>query len=371
MIYLDNSATTTVLPEVQKEMVKYLSMEFGNPSSKYYNLAENAKSAIDKSRSSVANLLSAKDSEIIFTSGATESNNMIIKGVADYYQSHGKHIITSKAEHRSVLEVCYYLEERGFEVTYLDVDSFGRIRVEDLKKSIRNDTILVSIIWGNNELGSLNSMDSIATICKKYGVFLHTDATQVIGKMEVNLLDYEGITFLSFSAHKMHGPKGVGVAYIRSDKYNMLTPITPLLHGGEQEPYRSGTYPVHNIVGLGEASRIAMENIGKNYKQLVRLEQKLIDILNKKFENSIALNSDIHNKVPGIVNLRFKGINNQILLKKISPIIAASTGSACSTTSPSYVLKSIGLEKEAIQESIRFSLSPYTDIEELEVFKRL
>src|SRR5690606_5720784 len=183
---------------------------------KYYSLAIRAKEAVETSIIHVAKLLNAKENEIIFTSGATESNNMILKGVADYYSSRGKHIITSEAEHKAVLDVCEYLETKGFEVTYLNVDSFGRINPDDLKKAIRKDTILVSIIWGNNELGSLNNIEEISAICKERNVFFHTDATQVLGKIKIDLQNLDGISFLSCSAHKLHGPKGIGASFIRS-----------------------------------------------------------------------------------------------------------------------------------------------------------
>lgn len=371
MLYLDNSATTYVLPEVRKKMIHYLSDDYGNPSSKYYSLAQNAKKAIDQARIEVASLLNTKEKEIIFTSGATESNNFIIKGVADYYKEKGNHIITTKAEHSSVKEVCKYLETNGFDITYLDVDSHGRIDIKQLDSAITSETILVSIIWGNNELGSLNSMEEISEVCKKQKVFLHTDATQIVGKHKIDLTRLNGISFLSCSAHKMHGPKGVGAAFIRMDEYNQLLSLTPLLHGGEQEPYRSGTYAVHNIVGFGEACRIARENQNENIKKLEQLEQKFISILKEKFSENISINSDVTNKVPGIVNVRFKGVKNQILLHKLAPIVAASTGSACSTTKPSHVLKAAGFDDKEIEESIRFSMSPYTEIEDLELFYNL
>lgn len=371
MIYLDNSATTKVLPEVANEMIKYLSEEYGNPSSKYYSLAENARKAVENARANIAQLLSCEKEEITFTSGATESNNMIIKGVADYYKDQGNHIITSRTEHSSVLEACKYLEQKGYQITYLDVDSYGRISLRDLKDSITDQTILVSLIWGNNELGSLNDMERISEICKEKQIFLHTDATQVLGKIKVNLKKYEGITFLSCSAHKMHGPKGIGVSFIRRDEYGILTPITPLLHGGEQDSYRSGTYAVHNIVGFGEAARIAYENLVINIDRLQKLENRLVEILENKFGKNISIHSDNKNKIPGLISVRFKGIQNQILLKKISKVIAASSGSACSTTKPSHVLKAIGLDDKAIQETIRFSMSPLIELKDIEIFNQL
>ncbi len=372
MLYLDNSATTAVLPEVMNKMMIYLSQEYGNPSGKYYRLAENAKKAVEEARRYVAELLNANEREIIFTSGATESNNMILKGVADYYSTRGKHIITSKAEHKAILDVCKFLETKGFEITYLDVDQYGRVSPKELEKAIRNDTILVSIIWGNNELGSLNDLESLSNICKTHNVFFHTDATQVLGKIPIDLKKYDGISFLSCSAHKLHGPKGIGAAFIRSDEFGELIPITPLLHGGGQENgIRSGTYAVHNIVGFGEAARIGKENLSKNISHLQALEEKLILLLKKNFGNKIAFNSDSKNKIPGIINVRFIGLHNEILLKKLAPYIAASSGSACSSTEPSHVLKAIGLDLKQIRESVRFSLSPYNALEDLDIFNEL
>ncbi|WP_349774376.1 cysteine desulfurase family protein [Oceanobacillus luteolus] len=372
ILYLDNSATTSILPEVREKMLTFLTEEFGNPSGKFYDLAIHAKEAVEAARDHVGNLLGAKSLEIIFTSGATESNNTVLKGVAEHYSNKGKHIITSKAEHPSIMDVCEYLEDKGYEITYLDVDQFGRVNPEDVKQAFNDNTILVSIFWGNNELGSLNDIKKISQFCKDRNVFFHTDATQVTGKVDIDLEEYQGISFLSCSAHKMHGPKGVGALFVRSDEYGKLIEFTPLLHGGGQErELRSGTYSVHNIVGFGEAARIAKEQLSSNREQLKELEEKAKELLIEKFNDHIIFNSDDNNKIPGILNIRFKGINNQILLKKLAPVIAASSGSACSSTKPSHVLQAIGLSLQEVRESVRFSFSPYIEIDELDVFKLL
>ncbi|MFD0824433.1 cysteine desulfurase family protein [Neobacillus sp. M.A.Huq-85] len=372
MLYLDNSATTQVHPEVKDAMLPYLMEEFGNPSSKYYSVAENAKNAVKEARNSLASLLGCTSSEIIFTSGSTESNNMIIKGVADYYSNKGNHIITTKVEHPSIIETCKFLETKGFEVTYLDVDRFGRINIEKLRNEIREDTILVSIIWGNNELGSLNDMEAISNLCFQEKVLLHSDATQIIGKVEIDLSNYTGLTFLSFSGHKFHGPKGIGGSFIRKDQYDILTRITPLLHGGGQEQgIRSGTLPVHNIVGIGKAADIVLKNIKGNIHKLSELETYLTDILKEKFKDHIIFNNDVINKIPGLISVQFKGVNNEILVKKLAPIIAASTGSACSSSKPSHVLAAIGLNIDQVRSTIRFSMSSYTTKEDLDIFKQL
>jgi len=372
LLYLDNSATTPILPEVKEVMLPYLYEEYGNPSSKYYSLAINAKQAVVNARKNVAKLLGCDETEIIFTSGSTESNNMVLKGVAETYCGKGKHIITSKVEHPSVIETCKYLESRGFRITFMDVDRFGRISLEQLEKNISNETILVSLLWGNNELGSLNDIEAVSKICFDKNVYFHTDATQVVGKINIDLSALPGITFLSCSAHKFHGPKGIGVAFIRKDEYGIHTKITPLLHGGGQEyDLRSGTLPVHNIVGMGKAAEITFENLNSNIKKLTELEDYLTNLLVTKFSKQIIFNSDKDNKIPGILNVQFIGINNEVLLKSISPLIAASTGSACSSSKPSHVLSAIGLSIEEIRSSVRFSMSHLINKEDLDIFKEL
>lgn len=372
MIYLDNSSTTKIHPDVKDAMLPFLIEEFGNPSSKYYEPALHAQDAVDNARHQVAELLKASSDEIIFTSGATESNNMFLKGATHYYQSKGKHIITSKVEHPSILECCHFLEREGFEVTFLDVDEYGRISIEELKKEIRNDTILISIMWGNNELGSLNPIKEISHLCQERRILFHTDATQVIGKISIDLNELPGISYLSCSSHKFHGPKGAGVAYIRKDEYGILTPLTPLLHGGGQEKdYRSGTLAVHNIVGLGKAAELTNRDFTNCKYNLIESENYLKSILIEKFGRRIKFNNDSKEKIPGILSVQFIGINNEILLKKLASAVAASTGSACSSSKPSHVLSAIGLTLDEIRSTIRFSLSGYMKKEELNIFKML
>lgn len=373
MLYLDNSATTKVDPEVVKEMMPYLQEEYGNPSSKYYPLAVNAKTAVKIARRRLAILLDCDEDEIIFTSGATESNNMVLKGVADLNTSK-KHIITSKVEHPSVLEVCKYLENKGFHITYLDVDQFGRINTSQLEeKIIQSPPSLVSIIWGNNETGSLNNIEEIARICSEHNVYFHTDATQVLGKFDINLKKLTGIRFLSLSAHKVFGPKGVGACFIRKENNSLKTKITPLLHGGSQENgYRSGTLAVHNIVGLGKAAELAGQRREENSKKLNQLELFLKNILIESFKDQVEFYSDTIDKIPGILSVRFKDItHNEIMIKKLSPYIALSAGSACSSGKPSHVLRAMGKSLEQIQQTVRISLSPSITREDLEIFKKL
>jgi cysteine desulfurase len=370
MLYLDNSATTQIHPEVKDAMLPYIMEEFGNPSSKYYSVAENARKAVKEARASLASLLGCSPSELIFTSGSTESNNMAIKGVADYYLPKGNHIITTKVEHPSVLETCRYLEKKGYKVSYLDVDQFGRISLDVLRKAITDQTILVSIMWGNNELGSLNDMKAISEICLENNIFLHSDATQIIGKVNFDLQEYPGLTFLSISAHKFHGPKGIGATFIRKDQYDILTKLTPLLHGGGQENgIRSGTLAVHNIVGLGMAAQLVKKNLTANIKKVKELEEYLTTIISEKFGSQIHFNSDHDNKIPGVISVQFKGTNNEVLLKTLSPYIAASTGSACSSSEPSHVLRAIGLSIEELRSTVRFSLSTNISKQDLDLFK--
>jgi cysteine desulfurase len=368
MIYLDNSATTAVHPAVLSAMLPYLKEEYGNPSSKYYTLAENAKSSVELARKQVANLLGCDSEEVIFTSGATESNNMILKGIADFYSNKGNHIVTSKVEHPSIMETCKYLESKGFRVTYLDVDEFGRINTEDLKSIVKSEDkpILVSIIWGNNEIGSINEIEDIAAICHQNDVFFHTDATQVLGKTHIDLEKTPGIQFLSCSAHKVFGPKGIGACIIKKHKLGFKTKITPLLHGGGQEnEYRSGTLAVHNIVGFGKAAELAIDHLDHNITQLVKLEETVKNLLQEKLLDKITFNNDSGNKIPGLLSIQLKGINNELLIRKISTDIAISTGSACSSSKPSHVLKAIGKDLDEIRSTLRITLSPGINEKEL------
>ncbi|MFB6367182.1 cysteine desulfurase family protein [Paenibacillus elgii] len=369
MIYLDNSSTTRLLPEVVEAMLPYIIEEYGNPSSKHYSLAVNAKNAVDEARFHVAQLMGCQPEEIIFTSGSTESNNMVLKGVMDYYADRGEHLVVSKTEHSSVMETAKYLQSKGAKVTYLDVDRYGRIYIEKLEEIIVTERpVLVSVIWGNNEIGSLNDIVRIAKCCEGQGVFFHSDATQVLGK--VNIREQGSLVhFLSCSAHKLHGPKGIGACVIRKDRLGLKTKLTPLIHGGGQEhEYRSGTLAVHNIVGFGAAAAIALRDEEKNKHILENLEQYLVNKLVNNFKEIIVFNSDTTNKIPGIVNVQFKGTNNELLLKKLSDKVALSTGSACSSSKPSHVLENIGLTLNEIRSSVRISMSHTNTVDEINAF---
>jgi cysteine desulfurase len=365
MIYLDNAATTQVDKKVKEAMLPYLNDIFANPSSKFYKSAVKANNAIKNARNNVAQLLGCSSEEVIFTSGASESNNFIIKGVADYYKDQGNHIITSQGEHKSVLETCKFLENHGFEVTYLPIKEKGYIDIEDLKKSIKNNTILVALIWANNELGTLNDIEKISEITNENNIFLHVDATQYVGKKEINLRNSE-IDFLSFSAHKIYGPKGIGAAFISKDDIGIQKKITPLIHGGEQEfGLRGSTLATHNIVGFGKAAEITNQNIDSYYNHLEKLENKFKEIITNKIPK-IIFNGNQRCKIPGIVNLTIPGIHNQLFIKSVKDDLAISTGSACSIGKPSHVLSSLGLKKNQVRSTLRISFGKYNNITDID-----
>lgn len=388
MIYLDNSATTQIDPEVKEAMLPYLSEEYGNPSSKYYTLAENARKAVEESRQRLAELINADPGEIIFTSCASESNNMIIKGVADYkkyIENKGNHIITSKTEHKSVLQTCKFLAgydsaimniefnkfkpgrkeiitDRGYEVSFLDVNSYGQVETEELGNSIKENTILASIMWGNNEIGTLNHIDELAELCRTRGVLFHSDGTQVLGKIKIDV-QKTPVDFLSFSAHKIYGPKGIGACYIRKGKYGKPL-MTSLIHGGSQEyGYRAGTLAVHNIVGFGKAAEIAKRDMEKYAQGILELEKYIKDELQKSI-SGIQFNGHPQEKVPGILSITIPGTNNEMLIKGLKENIAISTGSACSIDEPSYVLKAINKEN-CMRNTIRISIPKYISKEDI------
>ncbi|SDK99869.1 cysteine desulfurase family protein [Halanaerobium congolense] len=367
MIYLDNAATTQVDNQVKEAMLPYLNDIFANPSSKFYKSAINANDAVKNARQNVSELLGCDDEEIIFTSGASESNNFIIKGVSDYYRDQGNHIITSQGEHKSVLESCKFLEKNGFEITYLPIKENGHIDIEDLKESIKNNTILVSLIWANNELGALNNIKKISKITNENDIFLHVDATQYVGKKEINLKNSE-IDFLSFSAHKIYGPKGIGAAYISKDDIGIRQNITPLIHGGEQEfGLRGSTLATHNIVGFGKAAEITNKNINSYYNHLEELENYFKENIKIKIPE-IMFNGNQKNKIPGIINMTIPGIHNQLFIKSVKDELAISTGSACSIGKPSHVLSSLGLDKNQIRSTLRISFGKYNKKNDISIF---
>jgi cysteine desulfurase len=367
IIYLDNAATTQVDKEVKNAMLPYIDDIFANPSSKFYTSAVTAKNAVNKARTQVATLLGCDHDEVIFTSGAAESNNFIIKGIANHYKNNGNHIITSKGEHKSVLESCKFLEKKGFKVTYLPIKNTGYINLIDLKESITKDTILISLIWANNELGSLNKIKEITKITKQNNIFLHVDATQYVGKRKINLKKLD-IDFLSLSAHKIYGPKGIGATYVSKDDIGLRKKITPLIHGGEQEyGLRGTTLATHNIIGFGKAAEIANNNINEYFEKLQELEKTFKEKISNKIPE-IKFNGSQKNKIPGIINITIPGIHNQLFIKSMKDEVAISTGSACSIGKPSHVLSALGLNKQKNRSSIRISFGKYNKQKEIEHF---
>jgi len=366
MIYLDNASTTKIHPDVVREMLPFITEIYGNPNSLYYTQAIRAKEAIEKARQQVANLFGVEKDDIIFTSGAGESNNMVLKGVADKHP--GCHIISSSIEHSTIIETMHFLQRKGHEITFIPVSRSGHVTLNELEKTIKPTTRLVSIMWANNEVGTLNDVQQLSDFCHKKGIMFHTDATQAVGKVDTDIGKLE-IDFLSMSAHKIYGPKGIGCLIVKHN--DIAEPrITPLIHGGDQEyGLRGSTLPTHQIVGLGAASEIARKNLASNIDKLILFERKLIDRLTKQYGSRIKINNAFVSKIPGLVSVQFIGLNNQILLKAISNDIAASSGAACSNSKPSHVLAMMGLSDEEISQTVRLSLSPYDEYNDFEYFK--
>ncbi|MBN2836540.1 MAG: cysteine desulfurase [Candidatus Delongbacteria bacterium] len=355
MIYLDYAATTPLDPTVIEEMYNFMKSCYGNPSSKYYEQSEQSKTAIRTARERVANLFNCKPEDILFNSGATEGNNFILKGIADAYKHKGQHIITSVAEHKAILSTCKYLETQGYDITYLPVNKQGVVELESLEKAFRNDTILVSIMWANNEIGSINDINTISKKCKEQGILFHTDATQIVGKLPIDLKQIE-VDFLTCSAHKLYGPKGIGATFIRSSKYGRKPKITPLIHGGAQENgLRAGTESLHNIVGFGKACEISQSEMNNYIKHIEAIENDIIEQL--KTLPTIQFNSPKDNKIPGIINFSIPGINNEFAIKMLSEHYSISSGSACAIGEPSHVLKELGNEES---DYFRISLGKFT-----------
>lgn len=387
MIYFDNSATSPVSEEVLDAMLPYLREEYGNPSSKYYCKAVNASNAVEEARECVAKLLGAKSEEIIFTAGATESTNFIIKGYMDYrrYYGDGKnHIITSVAEHKATLNTCKYLSgelysnndptitlfggkktvNRGYEATFIGVTEEGEILSVAVEHAIKKNTAMVSAIYVNNEIGTISNVTEIAQLCSKRGIAFHSDLTQAIGKIDIDAHEM-GLDFASCSAHKIYGPKGVGAAFIKSDAYG-IPPITALLHGGEQEGgFRAGTLAVHDIVGFGKAAEIALRDLHETEQRIKNMDHMLVEKL--KSIPFISLTNPSEKRLPGIISIIIakNDFNNERFIKHISDKLALSTGSACSAGEPSYVINAIGLENQ-VSKVLRISLNKYTKEEELD-----
>ncbi len=360
LIYLDNAATTAVKPEVFEAMKPYFLENYSNPNS-VYTFAQQGKKALDEAREAIAALIGAKANEIYFTGGGSESDNWAVKGIAEASASKGKHMITTKIEHHALLHTCEYLEKKGCEVTYLDVDEYGMVRLDELEQAIRPDTVLISIMFANNEIGTVEPVREIGAIAKKHGIPFHTDAVQAFGHLPVNV-DEMNIDMLSASAHKFHGPKGVGFLYIR----NGVKPAT-LIHGGAQErARRAGTSNVPGIVGMAEAARLAVRDMEENSRKISEIRNYLIERVLNEIPFS-RLNGHREQRLANNVNFCFRFIEGESLLIMLDQKgICASSGSACTSGSldPSHVLLAIGLPHEIAHGSLRLSLSEENTMEE-------
>lgn len=362
IVYMDHAATTYVKPEVLDEMMPYFTEKFGNPSS-FYSISRETHMAIDEARTRVAKGLNAQTSEIYFTNGGSESDNWAIKGVAYANKKKGNHIITTKIEHHAVLHTCEYLEKNGFEVTYLDVDSEGFVRIEDLKNAIKDTTILVSIMFANNEIGTIQPIKEIGELCREKKIIFHTDAVQAIGHVEIDVKDMK-IDLLSLAGHKFYGPKGVGALYVRKG-----VRIDNLVHGGSQErARRAGTENIPGIVGLGKAMELATENVEENSKKLAKLRDRLMTGL-MDVPRTLLNGPTGDKRLPGNCNVCFEFIEGEgILLSLDFEGICGSSGSACTSGSlePSHVLLAIGRKHEIAHGSLRLTLGDATTEEEVD-----
>ena len=363
-IYMDYASTTPVDPRVAKKISDHLTLDgnFGNPASRSHKFGWKAEESVEEARSHVANLVGCDPREIVWTSGATEADNLAIKGIANFYKSKGKHIITSKIEHKAVLDPCRQLERDGFEVTYLEPNEGGLITVEAILDAIREDTILISIMHINNELGTINDLESIGKIAREKGIFFHVDAAQSTGKVPIDLSTLP-VDLMSFSAHKTYGPKGVGALFVRRKP---RVRIEAQIHGGGHERgMRSGTLATHQIVGMGEAFKIAKEEMDEDIKKIQSLHNKFYDSISKIEE--IYVNGDMNNKVSNILNISFAYVEGESLIMALKDI-AVSSGSACTSASlePSYVLRALGRKDELASSSIRFSFGRFTTEEDVD-----
>ena len=363
-IYLDNNATTPMDPRVLETMLPYFTERFGNAASRNHPFGWAAEEAVDYGREQVAKLIGADPKEIIFTSGATEADNLAIKGIFDMYASKGNHIITANTEHKAVLDTCKHIEKLGGEVTYLNVQEDGLIDLEELEAAIKPSTILVAIMYANNEIGVIQPIKEIAAIAKKHGVLFFTDATQAVGKVPVNVLD-DGIDLMAFTAHKIYGPKGIGALYVR--RKNPRVKVSAQMDGGGHERgMRSGTLNVPGIVGFGKACELCRLEMEHDSAQISKLRDKLENALLKLEEAYV--NGNREHRLPHVSNISFKYVEGEGLLMGFNKNIALSSGSACTSASlePSYVLKALGLGDDLAHSSLRFGLSRFTTEEQID-----
>lgn len=363
-IYLDYAATTPVDPRVAEKMMQFLTMDgdFGNPASRSHRFGWQAEEAVEIARSQIADLINADPREIVFTSGATESNNLAIKGAAQFYHKKGKHLITCKTEHKATLDTMRALEREGYEVTYLEVEASGLLDLDKLKAAMRPDTTVVSVMFVNNEIGVVQDIAAIGELCRANGTIFHVDSAQAAGKVDIDLQALK-VDLMSFSAHKIYGPKGIGALYVRRKPRIRLEAQT---HGGGHERgMRSGTLPTHQIVAMGEAFRIAKLEMAEENARFATLRQRLWDGIQDI--EQVFLNGDANHRVPGITNISFNYVEGESLIMALKDI-AVSSGSACTSASlePSYVLRALGLTDELAHSSIRFSIGRFTTEEQID-----
>ena len=364
-IYLDNQATTPLDPEVFSAMSPWFTEKFGNASSRNHTYGWEAEEAVEIARESVAAIIGSLPKEIIFTSGATEANNIALQGAAKNYQNQGRHIITLKTEHKAVMDVCQHLSKDGFDITYLPVDKDGILDVNKFEDAIRDDTILASVMHVNNEIGVIQPIKELGAICKNKNVIFHVDAAQSIGKIPLNVDDM-GIDLLSISAHKFYGPKGIGGLYIRrKDPRVQLQPI--MFGGGHERGIRSGTLPVPNIVGMGRACDLAADVMNEENLKITTLRDALLQGIRDKNPNALV-NGSMEYRVAGNLNMSFPGVNNEAIIAAI-PEIAISSGSACTTSTmePSHVLLALGMGKEEAYASLRFGIGRFNTEEDIHI----
>lgn len=363
-IYLDYSATTPVDPRVAEKMCSYLTPagEFGNPASRSHVFGWHADAAVEQARADVAALVNADPKEIIWTSGATESDNLAIKGAAHFYQKQGKHIVTVKTEHKAVLDSCRQLEREGYEVTYLDPEPTGLLDLDKFQQALRDDTVLVSVMHVNNEVGVIQDIAAIGEICRERKIIFHVDAAQSAGKVEIDLQKMK-VDLMSFSAHKVYGPKGIGALYVRRKPRIRLE--AQMHGGGHERGLRSGTLATHQIVGMGEAFRLAREEMAADNARILKLRNRLVEGF--KDIEEVYINGDLDHRIPGNLNISFNFVEGESLMMALKDM-AVSSGSACTSASlePSYVLRALGREDELAHSSIRFTIGRFTTEEEID-----
>ena len=365
VVYLDNHATTAVDPRVLETMLPYFTEVFGNAASRNHSFGWSAEEAVEQSRKWIARMIDADPKEIVFTSGATESNNLALRGVAEMYRDKGNHIIVSAVEHKAVLDTAKYLESQGYEITTLPVDEFGMVSVESVEKAIKPTTILISIMAANNEIGTINPIAEIGALAKERGVIFHTDAVQAVGRIPVSVKNWN-VDLLSLTAHKIYGPKGVGALYVR--RKNPRVRLSPLmLGGGHERGMRSGTLNVPGIVGFGKAAELVVEGLAEESERIKALRDRMKEKLFEQLDE-IKLNGHPDSRLPNNLNISFAYVEGEALMMAI-PGIAVSSGSACTSASlePSYVLKAIGVGEDLAHSSIRFGLGRFTTEEEVDL----